>query len=80
MFFDCFFGDFTISFLFRGRCNLPTAQLVVFGSSHNGFAFENSDLDISLTFSDRTEEQVSLAICEIVDVILYVEKRFIVVF
>lgn len=44
----------------RVRLNNPTAQLVVFGSSHNGFAFENSDLDISLTFADRNEDEVSL--------------------
>ena len=49
----------------RVRLNNPTAQLVVFGSSHNGFAFENSDLDISLTFADRTEDQVdAIAVIE----------------
>ena len=30
-----------------------TAELTVFGSSGNGFAFRHSDLDISLTFRDR---------------------------
>jgi DNA polymerase sigma len=30
-----------------------TAELTVFGSSGNGFAFRHSDLDISLTFKDK---------------------------
>ena len=30
----------------------PTAVLTLFGSSNNGFAFKNSDLDISLTFKN----------------------------
>jgi DNA polymerase sigma len=30
-----------------------SAELTVFGSSGNGFAFRHSDLDISLTFRDR---------------------------
>ncbi len=33
--------------------SFPNAHLTVFGSSHNGFAFANSDLDLSLTFSDH---------------------------
>ena len=49
----------------RVGLNNPTAQLVVFGSSHNGFAFENSDLDISLTFADRAEDEVdAIAVIE----------------
>ncbi len=41
------------------RRSLPTAVLTVFGSSHNGFAFAHSDLDISMTFSDHeTDEDV----------------------
>lgn len=31
----------------------PRAELTVYGSSHNGFAFQRSDQDISLTFSDH---------------------------
>jgi DNA polymerase sigma len=31
----------------------PNAELTVFGSSGNGFAFRYSDLDISLTFRDK---------------------------
>ena len=47
------------------RCNMPAAQLVVFGSSHNGFAFENSDLDLSLTFADRSAGDVdAIAVIE----------------
>ena len=30
----------------------PTAELALFGSSNNGFAFRNSDLDISLTYTN----------------------------
>ena len=30
----------------------PTARLTLFGSSNNGFAFKNSDLDISLTYTN----------------------------
>ena len=29
------------------------AELTLFGSSSNGFAFRHSDLDISLTFTDK---------------------------
>ena len=32
-----------------------SAELTLFGSSNNGFAFKNSDLDISLTFRDIPE-------------------------
>ena len=33
----------------------PTAQLTLFGSSNNGFAFKNSDLDISLTYTNKPD-------------------------
>ena len=33
----------------------PNARLFLFGSSNNGFAFKNSDLDISLTFEDKPD-------------------------
>ena len=33
----------------------PSAELTLFGSSNNGFAFKNSDLDLSLTFRDIPE-------------------------
>ena len=45
----------------------PTARLTVFGSSHNGFAFSNSDLDISLTFDDHPDEKT-------IDAIAVIEK------
>ena len=45
----------------------PTARLTVFGSSHNGFAFANSDLDISLTFDDHPTD-------ETIDAINIIEK------
>ena len=41
------------------RKSWPTAVLTVFGSSQNGFSFRNSNLDISLTFSDhKTSEEL----------------------
>jgi hypothetical protein len=42
-----------LEFFIQQKCSFPTARIDVFGSSHNGFAFECSDLDISLTFTDR---------------------------
>ena len=44
----------------------PNARLTVFGSSHNGFAFANSDLDISLTFENSAtgEDLDSIEIIE----------------
>ena len=45
----------------------PTARLTVFGSSHNGFAFANSDLDISLTFDDHPTDKS-------IDAIAVIEK------
>jgi len=46
--------DFIVSDLNRYIQKIfPTAQLSLFGSSSNGFAFRQSDLDISLTFTDH---------------------------
>lgn len=45
-------------------CGFLGAKLRLFGSSCNGFGFQYSDLDISLTFADHeTAEVISSAFC-----------------
>ena len=42
----------------------PKAKLTMFGSSANGFAFRESDLDISLTYSDTSDRMDCVALVQ----------------
>jgi len=54
-----------------------TAELTVFGSSGNGFAFRHSDLDISLTFKDQpTAENLNCIEVSLIGSVLVDPKRF----